>query len=148
MTNIYLAHPISGYGAQQILDYYANARHDLEDYYYILNPMTNKAYLRNEIELKPYGYDNPVATNHAIYGRDTWMVRQADIVYVDFTAASHISIGCCMELAIAHELGKHTIVSMENINIHRHAFVLEAADIVFPTSEEAIRYLITLWQGF
>jgi nucleoside 2-deoxyribosyltransferase len=69
------------------------------------------------------------------------MVRNCDIILTDLTGMTRNSIGCCMEMAWASLLGKHSIVVMEKENPHRHAFVLEAADIVFETLEEAIEYL-------
>jgi hypothetical protein len=53
----------------------------------------------------------------------------------------HVSIGCVMELAWASLLGKYTIVIMEKENIHNHAFILEAADIIFENYYDAIEYL-------
>jgi hypothetical protein len=46
-----------------------------------------------------------------------------------------------MELAWASILGKHTVVSMQKENVHRHAFILEAADVIFETHEESMEYL-------
>jgi hypothetical protein len=69
------------------------------------------------------------------------MVKKVDIVLVDLSNIKNVSIGCCMELAWAQDNDKHTIVVMEKSNIHMHAFVLEAADIVFEQLEEALEYL-------
>lgn len=142
---IYLAHPISGLGYDEIYEYYTNLRDGLRIWGYdVLQPMTGKEYLRNEVKFKTVGYDNPVSTNHAIVGRDTWMVRQADIVLVDFSAAEAVSIGCVSELAMAHVLGKHTVVVLPEVNVHRHAFVLDMAHIIFTNIEDAIKYLYKL----
>lgn len=110
--------------------------------------MTGKSYLRNEIEFKAHGYaDNPPSTNHAIFERDKWMVSTCDIVFVDLIGTKSISIGCIMELAMGALLGKHTVVAMEEDNPHRHAFVLEAADIVYPNLVEALYYMEKLIHG-
>lgn len=146
---IYLARPISGLGYEEIVNYYNQVMETLQGVgYTTLCPMTGKNYLRNEIELKAHGITmSPVSTNHAIIERDRWMVHSSDIVYVNLMGAKNVSIGCMMELAWAHELGKHSIVAMEEDNIHRHAFVIEAADIEFRSHEEAIQYLTTLAEG-
>jgi nucleoside 2-deoxyribosyltransferase len=109
--------------------------------------MTAKGYLRTEIKFKASGYQNPVSTNHAIYERDKWMVEQCDIVLMDLTYAKFASIGCTMELAWASLLNKHTIIVMGEDNVHRHAFILEAADIIFATMDDAIGYLRLLRSG-
>jgi hypothetical protein len=72
------------------------------------------------------------------------MVTESNVVFINLLGAKRVSIGCCMEMAWAHMLGKHTVLVMEEGNIHHHAFVLECADIVLPDYEEAIDYLIGL----
>jgi hypothetical protein len=72
------------------------------------------------------------------------MVHQSDVVYVNLLKTVAPSIGCIMELAWAHDLGKHTVVVMQKDNPHRHAFVLEAADVVFEEERDALRYLMKL----
>ena len=73
------------------------------------------------------------------------MVQQADIVFADLTPANGVvSIGTMFELAWASQLNRHTVVAMEDGNIHQHAFVLEAADIIFSTAGEAVTYLKSL----
>jgi hypothetical protein len=107
----------------------------------VLHPMVGKAYMRNEIKFKAEGYGNPLSTNHVIKERDKWMVTMADIVYINLLGTKMASIGCIAELAWGDVLGKQTIVVMEKDNVHRHAFMLEMADIVFETEEEAMEYL-------
>jgi nucleoside 2-deoxyribosyltransferase len=144
MFNLYMARPITGCTADEVFEYYENARQVLRVHYRVLSPMTGKEHLRTERLFKAEGYRNPVSTNHAIIERDRWMVQQSDIVLVDLSKAKQVSIGCMMELAWAHQLGKHSIVVMEEGSPHWHAFVLEAADIVMPAIEEALDYLVSL----
>lgn len=145
VMKIYLAHPISGLSGEEVVKYFANARDTVREMgYEPLQPMTGKGELRTEREFKSVGYGTPVSTNHAIFERDNWMIRQADVVYVDLFGCSAISIGCTMELAAAAALGKHTVVVMEDTNPHRHAFVIEASDIIFETPNAALEYLESL----
>jgi nucleoside 2-deoxyribosyltransferase len=139
---IYMAHPISGGSGPDIFDYYEVLAKTLSSYYETLCPMTGKDYLRTEVKYAPEGYKFPASTDKAIKERDQWMVSQADIVLVDFTGAKAVSIGCCMELAWADMLRKHTVVVIDKI--HKHAFVTQCADIVFATLEEATAYLFQL----
>ena len=145
---IYLAKPISGYSYDEIVNYYINTRDFLiSKGWEVLFPMISKEYLRNETKFKAEGYGNPCSTNHAITERDRWMVQTADVVYVDLCGSKFASIGCISELAWAHDRGKHTIVAMESNNVHRHAFVLEMADIIFERHVDAIEYLEKLIGG-
>lgn len=141
---IYLGFRISGSSYGNVMAYVAGTKSALESAgYRVLHPMTGKESLRTEVVFKPHGYGNPTSTNHAIFERDIWMVQQCDVFYLNLMDADeHVSIGGCMELAIASYLRKHTVVSMQSRNIHRHAFVLEAADVIFPTHEEALEYLV------
>lgn len=146
MLKVYCGHQISGASYESIMAYYEDITVYLRDVgVRILNPMLGKEKLRNEVEFKSVGYDNvPCSTNHAIKERDQWMVRQSDVVWMNFLGCSHTSIGMVSELAWADILGKHTIVTMEEGNIHEHAFVSEMADIVYRTTEESLDYLSIL----
>jgi nucleoside 2-deoxyribosyltransferase len=140
--HIYLAHQISGLDYKTVKDYYDKVTKIMKELgLEPLCPMTAKGTLRTETNFKSEGYGTPVSCNHAIFERDQWMVRNCDIILTDLTGMTRSSIGCCMEMAWASLLGKHSIVVMEKLNPHRHAFVLESADIVFETLEEAIEYL-------
>jgi nucleoside 2-deoxyribosyltransferase len=146
---IYLAGPISGKGYDEVVSKYQDKAAALEHAgYEVLCPMTGKQYLRNEIEFKSHGFDHPVSTNHAIFERDKWMVSNCDIVLADLSnSGDRVSIGTVMELAWASLLGKHTVVIIPEDNIHRHAFVLEASDIIFTTMDAAYSYLQDLARG-
>ena len=113
-----------------------------------MHPMTGKGNLRTEIRFKSVGYDHvPTSTNHAIYERDQWMVTQSDVVLFNLSNTTIVSIGSMFELAWASLLNKHTIVIMEQDNIHEHAFVLEAADVIFTCLKHALDYLQILAEG-
>ena len=107
--------------------------------------MTGKEALGNELEFKEADYRNPVATNHAIFERDKWMVNQCDVILADLSnSGQRVSIGTVMELAWAAQLGKHSVVILPKENIHRHAFILESADVIFEMWDDAFFYLESL----
>lgn len=142
---VYIAGKISGYSYDEVVNYFKQTADRLEKIgYETMHPMLGKSALRTEIAMKSEGYGNPESTNHAIIERDRWMVENSDIILCDLTMANRVSIGSVMELAWAEYLHKLVIVVMENSNIHRHAFVLEAADVIFETIEEAFVYLENL----
>jgi len=144
---IYTAGPISGSRYEEVSRYFSLAKTSLESVgYTVFTPMLGKEALRTELEFKAKGYENfPISTNHAIFNRDRWMVDSSDIIYANLSrSGERVSIGTCMELAWASDKGKHVIVVMQKDNIHNHAFVLEAADIIFETHGEALEYLFKL----
>lgn len=143
---IYLAGSISGQSGETVISYFTLTASFLQELgFEVIHPMIAKGYFRNEPKFKAEGYlDKQMSTNHAIIERDCWMVRQCDILYCNLTMADIVSIGSCMELAWGHILGKHTVVAMQPDNIHRHAFVMEAADVIFENHQESLNYLLEL----
>lgn len=145
---IYLAHPISGQTKDQVISYYVAMDKKFKDLgYEVLCPMSGKGIIRVEKEYRTVGYDIPVATNHAIFERDKWMVSQCDVLLCDLTNHSEFSIGCVMELAWGCLLGKHTVLILEEDSSYMHAFMLEAADIYYTNLIDAIAYLEKLIKG-
>ena len=146
---IYLAGSISGQSYEDVVNLINEKRKTLQAMgYEILNPMAAKKAIRTEIKLRPKGYGNPESTNHAIFGRDRWMVSQADILLVDLrNTPERVSIGSCFEMAWGSMLNKHIVLVMEEESVHQHAFVLEAADIIFETLEDAFDYLAEMQLG-
>jgi nucleoside 2-deoxyribosyltransferase len=149
---IYLAGPISGQTPEAVFSYLENTSERLKSAVpgvIVLLPMLGKTQLRTEKHMRAEGYSDPLTCNHHIIERDRWMVAKSDVVYADFTKApEYASLGTCMELAWAYDQKyTYSVVSMGEENIHRHAFVLEAADAVFTDREEALLYLETLLRG-
>lgn len=149
MKTIYCVHPISGQSADSVFAYYTRIKERLSKFYSVLIPMTGKASLRCEKEFRAAGYEgNPLTTNHAIFERDKWMVTQSDVIYANLMGATgYVSIGSMFELAWASMMGKYVVLAMDQESVHRHAFVLEAADAIFTSSEDAEQYLETLAGG-
>jgi len=143
---IYLAHPITGLPGVEVCKYYRYLSSRLNALgYHVMHPLTAKGDLVGENNIKPHGYKvNSLTRDHAIQKRDSWMVKQADVVLVDLTNSASVSIGCVSELAYASVGGKHTVVVMEEDNIHMHAFVLQEADVIYRTLDEAVEYLVKL----
>ena len=72
------------------------------------------------------------------------MVKQSNVVYANLTGTNMVSIGTVMEMAWAFDSGKHVVLAMEANNIHRHAFILEAAHVLFEDTDSALVYLKSL----
>lgn len=75
------------------------------------------------------------------------MVQNSQVIFVNLIDTTMVSIGSIMELAWADLLGIHSVVVLQEHNIHRHPFVVDCADIVFPAEEEALVYLEKLALG-
>lgn len=139
---IYIASPISGLTSEEVFNYYDGIERKLrlcgmKPY----SPMTAKHYLRGEMMMNPHGYTHPTSTGHAIYRRDKWMLSNSDVVFVNLLNSAIISIGCMFELAWADMLGKHVVVVSDGEPPYDHAFIKEAADIIFTTVGDALEYL-------
>lgn len=146
MLKIYLAGPITGLSIQEVFKYYNSAAEELKYRYEVFHPMTGsgKHNLRTE-DFKGSYINNPVTTNHAIFERDKWMIKHVDVIFCDLTLGTdRVSIGSMMELAWADMEDKHVVVVIPEGNIHNHAFVLEAASIVFTNTKDAMEYLCNL----
>jgi len=139
---IYIAHPINGLFYEEVVNYFKTIEEKLKRFGYIVyHPMVDKNHLRNEKRFRS-DYTYPSATNHAIKERDKWMVKQADVLFVDFTDAKEVSIGCVSEMAWADDTPTvHTVVVLPENNIHNHAFIKEMADVIFANRDDAFGYL-------
>ena len=148
---IYCIGSISGLSYKQAVDNFVKREKELIKYGFdVLIPLLDFENLRNEIELKAHGYDDkPLSTNRAIVGRDRWLVKQADIIFADFslldntednTIKNRISIGSCFEMAWGFDTGKHVVTVMGKNNVHQHSFILSCSDVVFETLDDAYKY--------
>jgi nucleoside 2-deoxyribosyltransferase len=142
---VYLAGPIAGQTGEKLLNSIAEKVAILTDIGYITyQPMVGKSHIIPvKEEYKANGYDQfPLATNHAIFARDKWMVSQADIILADLSSSgSRVSIGTMMEIAWANLQGKMVIVVLPDGNVHDHLFVREAATHVFKDMDQVYAYL-------
>jgi nucleoside 2-deoxyribosyltransferase len=148
MLKIYCVRPISGRTFEEMFDYYDHIRELLRGYgYTVLTPSVGKEHLR-EKGAKQAPCDCGPELNHSIVRRDYWMVRMCDVIYANFLGATEKSIGSSFELAWAFQLNKHSIVVMEEDNLHRHGFILEAVDQIFSEESLALDYLRVLVTSF
>ena len=140
---IYIASPISGLTSEEVFNYYDEMERKLRQCgFKPYSPMTAKHYLRGEMIMNRRGYQShPTSTGHSIYKRDKWMLQNSDVVFVNLLNCATVSIGCMFELAWADMLGKHVVVVMDGGAPYDHAFIKEAADIVFVSLDDAMEYL-------
>lgn len=142
---VYLAGSMTGLEYKEIHNYFVGTAKKLKKFgFFVLNPLIGKRqYYKDGEVLTPLGHENiPLSTNRAILSRDCWMVDQCDILFLNFlNCKDTVSIGTCMELAWGFDKGKHCVVIMDDDNIHKHAFVLESAHVIFNNFKDAINYM-------
>lgn len=140
---VYLARAISGCDLDEVFSYYDRVASLLRrGGWRVFSPMACKDHLRGKGIAERY--TDAVCCNRAIVGRDKWMVGSSDVLYANLSGAETVSIGCIAEITLAAELGRHVVVAMETDNVHRHPFVMEAADVMFTTERAALEYLLNL----
>lgn len=136
--NLYLVGPITGQSYRGAVDWRNAAAPRLELLgYRVYSPMRGKEHLLRIRKLRPYGYDQPASTDKAIMRRDMADLERADAVLANLLGADRVSIGSMFELAWAYLLRKYVVVVMEKDNLHRHAFVEQAASVVVEGMDEA-----------
>lgn len=82
--------------------------------------------------------DHILRRSHPLTLRDLWDVMRCDLVFVDFTGATRVSIGTVIEIGVAWACHKPVIVVMDPGGIHDHPMIREIAMYVVPTLSEAI----------
>lgn len=110
--------------------------------YHVLNPLRGHAEDLRGKECTPC-YDDVSAEKEDIR-RDRYDVARADILLADLTDAEKVgraSIGTVCELDQAHVQGKFIIVVMTDKNPHWHAFIKDLAGVIFPTLDDALKYM-------
>lgn len=141
MLKVYLAGPISGLRQAEAVGWRGRAREELAGAgYRVVDPMRGHDSRRAEEALRADGHNWPYGPK-AVFRRDKHDVERCDIILVNLTAASRVSIFTMMEMAWAEQWNKFVLTVMEDGNIHEHLAVREASSLVVPTLEEAIKYL-------
>jgi hypothetical protein len=141
---VYLSGPITGCSFEGCTDWrkeLANRLH--ERGHTVLDPMRGKDFLAHTKKpMSPFGSPHhAVSTSHAIIGRDSNDCAACHVMIVNLVGAKTVSIGTVMEIAWGWMLRKYILVVMEKENPHRHAFVEQAASVIVPTMDEALRLL-------
>jgi nucleoside 2-deoxyribosyltransferase len=123
------------------------------------SPMRLKDHLKDVKKFGPHGTLSGISSNRAIFGRDSWDVRQCDIVLVNVKGLEVASVGTLIEMGIAHAEGKLILLvigedewtirtpgveATPTTNPFDHVFVHQVSDIVVHDLEEAIEIIEAL----
>lgn len=143
---VYLAGPITGATYDAATDWREDMALNLPKGAVGLSPMRGKDYLK---KLGTVGMPSlleqgtlPMSSAKAIFSRDTYDIRRADIMLANLLGAGRVSVGTMVELGYARALGKVIIVVMEEKgNPHDHPFTTEAASFVVRDLDAALRLI-------
>lgn len=146
-TKVYLCGPITGLSYKGATDWRLHAAEVLRDAGFApLSPMRGKAFLEKETCIQDsYGTEES-ATKHSIFNRDKFDCVRSEILLMNLAGASAVSIGSVMELAWSHMSGNFCVVVMEDGNPHVHAFVREAAAVIFADLDDALDYIMATFK--
>lgn len=106
-----------------------------------LNPMRGKIFMlesREEV-FKAKSYENVIASDKGIVGRDRSDVFQSNAILADFRGAKKASIGSCVEFGWADAMRIPIITVMAKTGeVHDHGFIHQLSTYVVEDMEEAI----------
>lgn len=162
MLKVYLAGPMSGLTLEEAegwREHAARVLHDLAEVsmagpapawaegarsvhrkFACFSPLRGKEFLRDAGAMTSAG-PAQAGGDQGIFRRDRWDVERADVVLAYLAGAKAVSIGAMFELAWAWAAGKFVVVVMEPTNPHNHAFVRQAASVIFEKLDDALGYL-------
>jgi len=143
--SIYLAGPMTGLDIDELYRlFHDRARRLRELGFNVLHPLMGKEHLLGQGEVLCGIKDDNIASDRAILGRDRWMVRKADIVLADLTAAhDDPTLGTACEITWAWDQRNTLVITVGLGKGHSmdHPFIRQASNHIFDTYEEAEEYL-------
>ena len=80
----------------------------------------------------------PMSSAQGLFRRDIFDVQHCDVLLANFEGATALSIGTCMEIQRAYDLGKYVITVVAKGTIHDHAFIRQASSVCVESLEEAL----------
>lgn len=146
---IYLCGPMTG----QLPGEAAGWRRDVIDElvpagFIVTSPMrveTRHLNVKKPIAADAFGERSKIAEMRpsAIYERDMFDVRNADIILANMNEATAASLGSSHEIGYADAMGKATIILVARPgNMYReHPITSQAAGVIFDELEEAVTYI-------
>jgi nucleoside 2-deoxyribosyltransferase len=139
---VYLAGPITGCSYKECTDWRKTATNTLGAFNIkCLDPMRGKSFLENADDIRDEYGATPTSNRQSITYRDHDDIRRADIVLVNFSGATRVSIGTVIEIGWASELNKLIVVIMDEDNCHWHGMLRELAYVTVPDLKTAINII-------
>lgn len=136
---VYTAGPITGTTYKGCTGWRDYVEKKLTDFFEVLSPMRNKAYLEKEHQIQDH-YNQYLSTPDGIMCRDMWDIERCDILLANVLGAQKVSIGTVMEITLAWWLRKPVILAIDN-NIHTHAMLSKASNFIVNDLDTAINII-------
>ena len=115
------------------------------------SPMRGKAFLshvKGKIGISQYA-ENPLATEAGVLTRDTFDIRNCDLVLANVLGADVPSCGTAMELGMAHVLGKPIVLVIEEEgNPYDHMMIRRAAGYRVTNLDDALEIVRVVLNPF
>ena len=159
MLTVYLAGPISKCTLQQAIGWRKTVKQSLAHYFdsseiQVLDPMRGK-----ETELKLRLEHNPnsandkiishnylqkgVLSNQNIFNRDLFDIDRSDILLVNLSDTSKLSVGTLFEMGYAHAKGiKLFVVTHPDSWLRQHPFI-EQSSLIFDDLQDCIEMVVS-----
>lgn len=143
--HVYLAGPIRGLTYGECTEWRDYATIKLAEMGHTgVSPMRGKDYLKEYGKLNgdskgDGSYDQfPMSSQQGLFRRDIFDVKTCDVLLANFEGATQLSIGTCMEIQRAYDLGKYVITVVQPGSLHDHAFIRQASSVCVETLDQAL----------
>ena len=140
---VYLAGPIAGQSYTESVWWREYASSKFPPHIIGVSPMRGQKF-RGAPVLRTDPYARALTSPKGITHRDRMDVMRADLVLMNLTGTTEISLGTVMEAAWADAFRKPLVIAMEESNPHRHPMLCEVAGFIVPTIDEAIAVAIAV----
>jgi|GEM_PF-3423886 len=138
-AKVYLAGPMAGMDRETMLGWRLTVTEALKPAE-VVNPLRGFIDRIGADGQMIAGHEHDVLRqSHALTARDLWDVMRSDLVFVDFSGATRVSIGTILEIGVAWAYRTPIIIVMDQAGLHVHPMIREMAMYVVPTLSEAIQ---------
>lgn len=148
MKTCYLAGPIAGLDYTDAVTWRTAAIQRLKEAgIQGRSPMRSKEFLAGRKLTNQGCEENPLSSQKGIVTRDHFDVRTSDVILMNLSAATRLSLGSAVEIGWASAYKKPivTVLDLDNTaNPHTHAFVRELSGYIVPTLDEALDIVISI----
>lgn len=141
---VYLVGPISGCTYEEATGWRKMVTERIKSLgYTIFDPMKGMDHLKNKSKIMGSYENDLIAKDDHIFQADLYRIRQADILFCNFSNLKRYSVGSFFEVGYGHALNKSIIIVATNKMIVEHPFIKNSA-LVAPSIDKGIQILESL----
>ena len=134
---VYLAGPITGCTYEGATDWRDDFIKMMPENILGMSPMRGKSHLASSESIAKELPENVLSNSRAIMTRDHFDCLNCDVILVNFSDSTKVSIGTVMEIAWAYAYRKPVVAIMGSDGIHDHPMVNEAIGYKVESLEQA-----------